>query len=424
MAATAIGIGDVSNALQKVIMPFIRDNYEENTLLLDQVKKNSGVTFANDYFYADIRTSRHGGVTNLATDKAKLVSGSATVGQARVQPKIPTGTFDISKMVLDATKSSKGAVENQLTFQARTLAEDFAKHINRQLLMDGSGIVSEVSSSANASVIPVAVPTSSNDDGRALDRYGVINGDVGAVKYLFPWNVIGIGTAAAAVATIAAAGVADGGTVGTITLSAGTAHAANDAIFLLDGDTTGAGSAEIEGLGKALTSATANYANLARSTFGWTPQYSTVSGALTLSDMEDKYLSATEYAQPEDMYAIFVNKTLYKKYGDLLTAMRRTVNKTELVAGWTGLEFTMGVGKNMNVAVFLDRNVPDGECIIVNLDSLTIAQVSDMDWMENPDGGALNRRDDYITYQATMHWFLNLICLAPAANAKLMRRTD
>src|SRR3990167_4345032 len=257
MAATAVGLSDVSNALQKVIMPYIRENYDNKTILLDQVKKKSGVTFANDYFYADVRSSRHGGVANLATDKAKLVSGQATIAQARVAPKIPTGTFDISKMLLDATKTTKGAVENQLTFQARTLADDFARHINRQLFMDGSGVVSEVSSSANASVIPVAVPTASIDDGRALDRYGVINGDVGAVKYLQPGNIIGIGTAAAAVATIAASGVADGGTVGTITLSAGTTPATNDSLFLLGGDTTGAGSGGVGGLGKAVTSSTA-----------------------------------------------------------------------------------------------------------------------------------------------------------------------
>ena len=46
-----------------------------------------------------------------------------------------------------------------------------------------------------------------------------------------------------------------------------------------------------------------------------------------------------------DRYAIFVNKTLYKKYGDILTSLRRTVNETDLLGGWTGLEFAAGAGR-------------------------------------------------------------------------------
>ena len=420
----AIVLSNVSNALQKVIMPYIRDNYDNKTVLLESIKKNSHVTFMNDNFYAPVRSSRHGGVTNLADDGNKLNSASSSIGQASVGVKIATGTFDISKLTIDATKTTKGAVENQLTWQAKRLSSDFAKHINRQLFGDGIGVVAEVSASANASLIPLTPPTASNDDGRGRNRYGAINSDIDATEYLHPGQIIGIGTAAAANATIAAAGVNNQGSIGTITLGAGTASAANDAIYLIDGSLEGAGTAEIGGLAAALTNATADYANLARSTYGWTPQYSTTAGALTLSDMEDLYLKATKYSQYGDRYMIFVNKTLYKKYGDLLTAMRRTVNSLELVGGWTGLEFTMGVGNQGKVAVVMDRDVPDGECIILNLETLVLCQVSDMDWMEDPSGGALNRRDDYLTYQATMHWFLNMICVAPAASGKLMQRTD
>ena len=114
-----------------------------------------------------------------------------------------------------------------------------------------------------------------------------------------------------------------------------------------------------------------------------------------------------------------MNYTLYKKYGDILTAMRRSVDTTDLLGGWTGLEFAAGAGK---VGVFLDYNTPDGEVLIVNLDSWTIAQVSEMGWLEDVNG-SLYRRPDKITYQATMAWFTNLICLAPAANGRLTQKT-
>jgi hypothetical protein len=198
---------------------------------------------------------------------------------------------------------------------------------------------------------------------------------------------------------------------------------ANDTIYRVDGSGEGAGTAEIQGMRAALSSSTgaSTYANVARSTYGWTPQIGTVSEALTLSEMEDKYIAAREYAMAGDRYAIFVNKTLYKKYGDILTTLRRTVNETELLGGWSGLEFQIGMGK---VGVFLDYEVPDGEVLIINLDSWTVCEVSPMSWLEGPDGKPMIRRRDSITYQATMVWFTNLLCRAPGANGRLTQKTD
>jgi hypothetical protein len=410
-------ISNVTNALQKVIKPYIQDNFDKSTILLDQLKRNEGVQFMNDNFYAPVRTSRHGGITNLANDGNSLVSGKSSIGQASVGVKIITGTFDISKLTLDATKTSKGAVENQLTFQARTLASDFAKSVNRQYYSDGSGIISQVAGSTDAGTFTVKALDSSLDDGRSIDNYGSVNGDVSPGKYIEVGMILGIGTAGADLGTVTAVS----GT--TITVTGSPVMAANDAVFIMDGSGEGAGTSEIQGMRAALSSSTgtSTYAGVARSTSGWTPQLGTVSEALTLSAMEDVYLSAKEFAQGGDRYAIFVNKSLYKKYGDLLVAMRRAVNETELLGGWTGLEFAAGAGR---VGVFLDFNVPDGEVLVVNLDSWTVCQVSDMGWMEDPNGGSLTRRRDALTYQATMAWFTNLICVAPAANGRLTQKTD
>lgn len=414
----AIEITDVSNALQKVIMPFIQDNFPKQTILLDQVKRNKGVTFMNNAFYAPVRSGRNGGVTALANDGNQLISGKSSIGQANVGVKVLTGTFDISKLTIDATKTAKGAVANQLTWQAEKLAGDFAKSVNRQYFMDGSGVIAQAAASANASAVVLQLPDANCDDGIALDRYGTVNGDISPTEYLSAGNVLGVGTAAAAKGTIASVGAA-----GTVTFSAAVAHAAYDAVGFVDGNVEGFGTMEIEGLGKALSSSTgtSTYAGLARSTYGWTPQFGSTSEALTLSNLEDQYLAAKKYASPSDRYAIFVNKTLYKRYGDILTSMRRTVNESELLGGWTGLEFAAGAGK---VGVFLDFDTPDGDAYIVNLDTLTICQTSDLDWMESPNEGALVRRHNYLTYQATMHWFTNLLCLCPAANGRVTQKTD
>lgn len=412
-----ITISDVSNALTTVLQPYIQDNFNAITPLLDQIKRNTNVTFMNDNFYAPVRSSRHGGVTNLADDGNTLVSGKASIGQASVAVKIVTGTFDISKLTLDATKTKKGAVEDQLTFQADSLVNDFKKHVNRQYYGDGAGVIGQVGGSVGASTAGLTYPDSNLDDGRSTEWYGSINGDIHPTKYVQPGQVLGVGTAAATVGTVSSV-------AGTnVVFTASIANAANDAVFLLDGSTEGEGTSEIQGVRAALSTSTgtSTYAGLARNTNGWTPQVGTVSEALSLSKMEDKYLAAKEYSQASDRYAIFMNKTLYKKYGDILTSMRRTVNETKLLGGWSGLEFVAGAGK---VGVFLDYDVPDGEVEILNLDSWTVCQTSGMEWLEDPNGGALIRRRDAITYQATMAWFTNLICVAPGANGRLAQKTD
>ncbi len=417
----AILLSNVSNALNKIILPYIQDNFNKQTILLDQLKRNTGVTFMNDNFYAPIRTSRHGGITNLANDGNALVSGKASLGQASVGVKILTGTFDISKLTLDATRTSKGAVENQLTFQASTLASDFAKAVNRQYYSDGYGVVAEVLGSVNTTTLSVQLPNAAagTQDTRVLDTVGTVNGDISPTDYIQPGMALGFGSAAGT-------GL---GTVSSVTGTSIVFTAVVDAdvlgsqiISIVDGSGAGAGTSEIQGMRLALSSSTgtSTYAGVARSVHGWTPQVSTTSGALTISAIEQQYLASKKYAQMGDQYAIFVNTTLYKKYGDLLTAMRRVVNETELLGGWSGLEFAAGAGK---VGVFLDYDVPDGECLIVNLDSWTICQVSDLGWLEDVREGALFRRPDYITYQATMAWFTNLLCRAPAANGRLTQRT-
>lgn len=416
MKKLALQLTNVSNALKTVILPYIKDNLPKQSILLDQVKRNSGTNFQNGNFYAPVRSGRHYGITNLANDGSTLRSGYSSIGQASIANKIMTGTFDITKLTLDATDTKEGAVQNMLTFQADTLMSDMAKDLNRQFMGDGIGVLSEVVGSVGAGTMSIGVRTASNDDGRTIDNYGTVNGDISPSEYLFVGMGIGIGTAGADVGTISSI------TGNTVVMTGAPAIAANDAIYRVDGDEGGAGTSEITGIRAALSSSTgtSTYAGLARSTVGWTPQIGTTSQALTLSEMESKYLAAKKYAQTGDRYAIFCNITLYKKYGDILTSMRRVTNDTDLLGGWTGLEFAAGAGK---VGVFLDYDVPDGEVLILNLDTFTIAQVSDLSWSEEPGTGSLLRQVNTLKYQATMHWFMNLLCLCPAANGRLTQKT-
>lgn len=414
----AVSLSDVSGALQTIVRPFVQDNFPKETILLDQMKRDADVELFNNNFYAPLRTARHGGVVNLANGGSKLVNGGATIGSANVGVKIVTGTFDIQKLAIDATSSTKQSVVRALGFQAESLASDFARSVNRQLYGDGVGQVSMTAGSTDGTTFTIKQPSNATADARTQDVYGSVNGDIAAGKYIAPGNIVGIGSAAgSAKGTVAAVS----GT--TVTISgwlSGSAVVADQPVYLLDGDGAGAGTAEITGIKAALSSGTGNYAGVARATTGWTPSFDTTSEALSMTRLENVYIGAREYSRGSDKYAIFMNKTLFRKYGDILTSLRRSVNQTELLGGWTGLEFAAGAGR---VGVFLDYDVPDGEVIILNMDTWAICQVDEMNWAENPDNGTLLRRTDYLTYQATMVWFMNIICVAPGANGHLFRKT-
>lgn len=421
MATTAFTQTDFDSALLEVVQPYIQDNVPQQAKLLQVIKRNDNVEFFNDNFYAPIRSGRHSGVVNLANETAKLRTGSAATTRASVGQKILTGTFDISDVVKKASANQKGAVVSAMTDQMQSLKKTFSKNINRQYWNDGVGVLAQVantSGSVGSGTLAVVYPDSNLDDGRgdAAGWYGPINYDIKPTKYFAVGQAIGIGTAAADIGTITA--ITGGTAQGTLVVTGAPAINNSDAVYLVDGDENAAGTSEIQGVRAALSVGTANYAGLSRSLDVWSPQYLGTAGnaALSITDMETVYMSAVEYANEDDKYAWFANKSLYTKFGDLLTALRRQVNETELVSGWKGLKFEAGLGE---VGVFLDFDVPDGEMILLNLDTWTICQVADMSFIED---GAL-RRSDYITFQKVFSWYTNNLCKCPAANGRLVRRT-
>ena len=415
-----LALGDYTAALRELLLPYIRDNFPKETIALDQFKKNAGVNQINDEFIAPVWTSRHGGVVNLGVDSNSLISSSGrTSSRATVPVETVVASFDITKLAMAASSGAKLAVASALESQAKTLSSDYARHVNRQIYGDQVGIVAQVSGSNSATNVELIYPNASLDDGRSIDWYGTINADISPTKYIAAGNHIGLGTGAAAVATVTAV---NGGT--SVTITTGPAYAANDSVYLVDGSGGGAGSSDFLGMRAALSSSTgtSTYAGLARSTNGWTPAFGSASEALNMNRMYRSYTNAREYAQSNsDKYVVFVNKTLYIKYGDILTSMRRTVNEIDLVGGFKGLEFA--AGGNV-LGVYLDYDVPDGEVLTIDMDSWTICQVQEVDWLEDPNGGNLLRLQNTISYQAVMTWFANILCLAPASNGRETRKTN
>src|SRR3990167_7691627 len=419
-------LANYSSILREVILPYIQDNFPSQKITLNQFKKAADAQVINNNFHVPLRTTRHGGITSLASDSNSLNSNvpGASFGRGSVPVRDHTGAFRLTDLSMKSSSGDRLAIKSSFDEQAQTLVSDFGRDMNRQLYGQNINAVAQVVGSTSGTEFTVTQLNSATaDDGRVLDRYGSVNGDITAGEYLFANGIIGIGTAYNSLGTISS--VADTtGTIGTVyTTSAGTgAYVANDTVFIADG--SGGGTAAMNGIGDALNSQTGTnlYAGVARSTVGWTPQFGSTAEALSLNEMQLKFLQGNKYARTGDKYACFMNITLYNKFGQLLTAMRRTVSATppELSAGWSGLSFDVGNGM---VGVFLDNQVPDVEVVILNLDSWSLCQVQDMSWAEQ-GADSLLRISQTLTYEAALVWYANVICRAPAANARLTQKTD
>ena len=432
MPTTAQGIADFGSGYEKIIQSYIQDNIPEQIKLFKVMKTNDNVTKMNNAFYVSLRSGRSGGVQTLANDKSKLNTGGAPLSQGSITPTYQAAVFDISDPVIKSSSSSLQALTSELEFQTKSVVKDFLKNINRQMFSDGVGIVgmvSESGGSAGTNLLQIQYPdaNASTNDTRATAYYGTtgggINGDIMPAKYFAPGQIIGIGSAGANVGTIINSGTAvqQGTQYGTLALTAAlpSAAAGSMTVSILDGDADASGTSEIQGFRSALSEGTQNYMGLSRNTYTWQPQYAGTASlqSISIPSMEQIYQSALEYAMPGDRYVWFCNKSLYNRIGDLLTALRKTVNKTELVSGWSGYSFEAGEG---NVPIYRDYDCPDGELMLINVDTWTVCEMAPMGFLQD---GNLLRRVDYITYQKVFSWYMNMACRAPAANGRMVQQT-
>lgn len=423
-------IATYAQGFEKIIQPYIQDNVPTQAKLLKVLKTNDNVEIFNNAFFVTLRSGFHGGVQTIANDLSKLNTGGAPLSQGSITPSYLAGVFDISDVVIKASRSRKQAMQSDLQFQAQTLVKDFSKQVNRQYFSDGVGIIAQVSESGGsvgAGTVQVQYPDQNVNtyDGRATSYYGTtaggINGDVLPwQRYFAPGNIVGFGSAGTAVGTIANVATAiSGGTLyGTLVMTGVTPFPGSNPVYILDGDADAAGTSEITGFRGALSEGTQNYMGLARSTMTWQPQImgTAQNTSISIPNMEQLYYQAYQFAVPGDRYVWFCNRSLYTRFGDYLTALRIEMNRTELTSGWSGYKFQAGMEE---IAVMLDYDCPDGEMILINLDTWTVCEVAPMGFIQDD----LLRRPDYITYQKVFSWYTNLACRAPAANGRMVRQT-
>lgn len=387
----ALTISNISAVLKKVIIPVIQNQLPKESVLFDKIKRNAGVTISNNTIYIAARTGRHSGIYNVAEGNQPY-TGKAKYEQPYTDLKYAFGTLELTDQAIAATNEGNGsikAIASILNTEITALKDDIKMDINRQMHGAGKGKLCQV-----------------NGTGVTTTQFAVDNNPNGGdgTEYLCEGMYIHVNTGAAVqISSI------DSATL--VTVSAATTFV-NDYIVCKGTGTTlvsATGSAvEIMGLAGLIDANGTNVAviqNITRSSSPWAnANVEDTATTLTEAQMIDLYLKCKRYGGTK---VILAGATLFSKYGQLLTSMKKTADLKEILSGgWKGLEFMDGAG------VMLDFDTWSGYMQFVDFDALTIAEMSEpFAWLEaDAHGGILKRSSDNRTvWEGTLKYYFNLV---------------
>ncbi len=388
-----IDLANVSDLLQKVIRPAVEDQFTTKSLLYQIAKKNFGISkWVSDTFYFPVRTQKMGGTIALP-DGESLQQGSFKLAQGNGVVKLQTGAFTIGKKAL-AVKDA-GSIVPLLTSASNFITKDLVNDINRQLFGTGDAVLGTVTGATTAVTTVTIVPQ------------GGTNGDITMEDIVTAGDYItdGAGTGVVQISSV------DGNVV---TVASAQTYA--DVASIKKLTASGVAADEIDGLGELFANGT--YLGLDPATSpSWKAIVDDNAGtpvALAITDMNNLYTKANKVG---NVKYIFMNQTLFAKYGSVLTSQIRFTPENVLGGGWKGLDFMGG-----NAKVVLDYNCPDDSVIMLSPDKLSIGELQPLQF-ESGTNGTLLRESGKVSYEVVETALLNLVTFARKAHAILTNRT-
>jgi len=381
-------LSNITAILKKIVLPEIYSTFNDENVLYQKIKKNSGVNVANNKIYAGVRSRRHSGVASVAEGTNPPV-GRGTYLEMYTNIAYTFGTLGITDQALRAAGDSKKALAAALTTETESLKDSFLKQINRQFFGKGDGELATAASTQSSST--------------TLD----LNEDV-AFEYFAPGDEIEIGSTSATVDDI----VDDN----TLTLTSAVGWTAGDSIKK-------ANAAEMMGLRGLVDDGTevSSIQSVTRSTEPYVNSYvDDTSEAMSLSALDEAYFKVRKYGKIDMLIG---NGDMIRKIGQLLTATLQynVTDRKPLHAGWVG-----DLAYRGNIPILLDDDCPAGYLFGIDSSSFTIAEANPaLSWLAGyGDQGILIRSASNRTeWEATLSYYANLFGKKFKGNFKLMNKT-
>ncbi|MEM5875564.1 MAG: phage major capsid protein [Candidatus Aenigmatarchaeota archaeon] len=394
-----IVISALSDVLEKVILPSVERNVYEKSAMMqlffgyspekqEAVRKNAmGVTFQNDKVYFTVLTDLNPSAMGYAEDET-LRSGKSTTAQGYLPIATVAGSTTISKQALNI--KNKGAIVNIVQFETTNLINSLAMEINRQIYGDGSGTVATTATSgSNTTSIPLSAST---------------NGDIDYSEYFPLGTYIKVGSSLAVKVV--------GKSTNSLTVDNAISYNAGDPIKKVTGSGTTA--TELTGLAKIVKDSD-TYANINPSTYPvWKAYVDSTAEALSLSKMHKAYYKANKLGSVD---YIFMNQTLFQKYGTLLEGKIQFQAKDVLYGGWKGITYMGGLA-----TVVLDYMCPDDRVYFLSSKKLVGMEYQPFEFEKGTDGNLL-RIANKLSYELVASWMGQVGTFVRGAHAVLTNKT-
>lgn len=374
-------ISDIAAVLKKVIAPAIEPQLRKESLLYDKIKENVGTVIdTNNEIHISGRTGRHSGIYTVAEGNEPR-SGKAKYSQMKAPMKYAFGTLELTDQAIEsAKKGSVKALASILTTEIEALKDDLRMDLNRQFHGAGTG--------------KLCLANGAGNDTTALVVDGCPAAALDATEYLIEGMYISIGGGTAV--QIASVDSATG-----VTLAEARTWADDAVVTKADSD-------EMMGLAGIIDDGdnVATIQNILRSANPWAKAHVEDTGAvLTEAQMINLYLKTLRFGGGK---VWMMGETLFSKYGQLLTSLKKTADLKEVLdGGWMGLSFMGG-----KVGVVLDPDTWDGYAQLVDFNALSLAKMAEpFSWLEaDAHGGILKRSSTNRTvWEGTLKFYANLV---------------
>lgn len=386
----------------------IRDQLNNSTILLKRLQRNEE-DVGGKVAVVPLLTGRNAGVGARREGDVLPQPGQQQYDCANYRVAHNYGRISISGPVIKASRKNKYAFVKAVDSEVKGMIKDMKDNINRQLHLDGSGILAVViGDPTNAGGVGPTVITVDNT--RYFQR-GMRIALVNPASY----------TPGDQRANVGVLNVISK-TANTITVAEAVhADAADGDYVVCDGNYRN----EMMGLGGIVSNANGRgpAPPMAQLTVGgidrtvaanawWNANVLGNGGnarKLTLDLMQQAFDACEQ--EGGEVTMILSGYDIRRKYLALVKADGRFVNTMEFDGGFKTLEYN-------DKPYFVDRHFPNNDMLFLDESTLALYRMSDFEWMEE-DGHILHRVPNQDAYEATLFLYATLGCSACNHNARL-----
>jgi len=378
----------------------IREQINESTVLMSRLEKNEE-DVGGKKAIVPLHTGRNSGVGARAAGGTLPTAGNQQYENAEYNCKYNYARIQVDGPTMKAARKDKYAFVRAVDSEIQGATKDLKDDINRQLHLDGTGVLALVNGNPDGTskVLTMDTPgTMYLSKGMKLDIVDPASVTAGDARDNAT-NITVVAKSTALTATMLAnvhADVAD-----------------NDLIVRY-----GNYLYEMMGLKGIVSDAdptNLTVGGIARATAGnefWKANVVSNSGVarkLTLDLMQ----TAEDLAEEEggEISLILTSRTQRRKYLALVKADGRFVNTLKLDGGFTGLEYN-------EKPLVVDRHCYPGRMYFLDETSLALYRMADIDWMQE-DGAILSRVSGSDAYEAVLFYYATLGSRACNKNALL-----